>query len=82
METSEETKGKISKSLMGHTHSEESRRKISLNNGVRKLSIEDVVAVREWLKLGIFQKDIAQAFGISQSNVSQIKTGRRNRYIP
>ena len=47
------------------------------NNPSAKLDEADIVFIRYWLSQGHSQADIADAFGVSQSNISFINTGRR-----
>lgn len=56
----------------GESHGDKIRR---ADRGNRKLSPDDVVAIRAELKRGERQRDIARAFGISQGAVSQINRG-------
>lgn len=50
-------------------------------NGTAKLCEDQVVKVHAALKLGLTQKQVAAAFGISQIEVSRIHTGKRWRRL-
>lgn len=42
----------------------------------RKLSAEDVLSIKLMLKKGLTQAEIAETFGVTQSNISRIKLGQ------
>ena len=47
------------------------------NNPQAKLTELDIKFIRYWLSRGHSQTSVADAFGVSQSNISMINTGRR-----
>lgn len=47
------------------------------NSHFSKLTMSDVLTIKDMLNCGIRQKDIAILFNISQANVSDIKTGKK-----
>jgi len=51
------------------------------DNGMAKLTEEDVIAIRELYKLGFLQKDVAEAFCTDQPTVSKIISGSRWAHI-
>lgn len=46
------------------------------SNGPRKLTDDEVRAIRERLKAGARQQDLADQYGVSNSMISMIKTGK------
>jgi hypothetical protein len=50
-------------------------------NGAAKLSSDDVLAIRERVRLGETQISVAQSYGIRQSQVSRIINGKRWRHV-
>lgn len=51
-------------------------------SGGGRFSVEDVLAIRERIKAGERQKDIAKDYGVNQSAISDIHRGRHFSYIP
>lgn len=49
--------------------------------GTAKLSDADERIVRQLLSEGVYQKDIAARFGVDQSTISNIKTGKIRKYV-
>ncbi len=49
--------------------------------GTSKLKQEDILKIRQLLKKGLFQKDIAKLFKIDQTTVSDIKLRKRWNHI-
>lgn len=50
-------------------------------NGRAKLTEQDVLAIKELLKLGIPQRRIGQMFGVYSSTVSMINTGKLWKHL-
>lgn len=50
-------------------------------NYITKIKNEDVVKIRELIKLGFTNKDIASKFNVNPSQISRIKTGERRSHI-
>ena len=79
---SNEHKRKIGEANRGKKlpRSEEHQRKLNeAHRGVRttaKLTVSEVHEIRELLKIGMIQKDIALMFGVGRKAISDIKTGR------
>lgn len=46
-----------------------------------KITVEDVRAIRELIRLGLTYRRIGELFGISQATVADIKTGRVYGYV-
>lgn len=42
---------------------------------------EDIIEIRQLLKKGVYQKDIARMFGVAQITISNIKTGRNWSHV-
>lgn len=72
---SESTKKKISLANTGHIVTQETRKRIA--KSVSRLNEGQVRMIKEKLHTGIKQYQIMSEFGISQSLVSQIKSGKR-----
>lgn len=51
-------------------------------SGGGRFNVEDVLAIRERIKAGERQKDIAKDYGVNQSAISDIHRGRHFSYIP
>ena len=60
----------------GTKYSEETKRKISMHNGSKKLSLDDVRSVKEMLKRGDEGSTVARRFGVHHATISGIKTGK------
>ena len=50
--------------------------------GVSKLTVPQVTEIKKLLSQGVVQKEIAQAFGVSQRNVSVISQGTTWKHVP
>jgi len=66
---SEETKQKISESHQGEKHPQ------------AKLTTIDVIAIKTWILLGYTNTAIGKVFGVSQTHISKIKTGKKWSHI-
>lgn len=82
---SEETRKRMSKSAIGKTLKESTKKKISMavkdqwRSGKRKgkkLTLEDINAIRKLLNDGLKQQVIADQFDITRQTVGDIKNGR------
>jgi group I intron endonuclease len=73
------TREKISLANMGHAVTDDTRKKIARSVG--KLTEDQVRVIKQKLRLGVRQGEIAREFGIVQSLVSQIKSGKRWGYV-
>jgi len=69
---SKEHRAKISLALTGKTFQDSTRQLISKNSAIRKLSDDDRNEILCLLDKGIYQKDIAKQFGVTQSTISWI----------
>ena len=50
-------------------------------NGLAKLTKQEVLEIRDLANAGVSQKEIADQYGTTQSNVSRIKTGKRWQWM-
>jgi len=71
---SPEHRERMSRIMKGRTFTEEWRRKIA--NGVSKLTPRDAADIRALLSWGFNQYDLAEAFGVHQGTISNIKLGK------
>ena len=83
---SEESRKKVSEALKGHKVTEETREKIAEklrgSKCVRaKLNEENVLQIRELLKEGHTQPEIAKKFNVSRGIISNIKNGYSWRWL-
>lgn len=65
-------------------HAKENGRLVVTNgeiNGMSKLKASDVVKIKEMLRDGYMQKEIALIFNVCQNCISRIKTGKRWGYL-
>lgn len=76
-----ETRRKLKIAATGKVASISTRQKRSTNQPLRKLVTEEVLSIRERALNGESQLVIANEFGIEQSTVSSIKTGRTWRWL-
>lgn len=63
------------------THLANIKDKVNKDRSGFKLTIDKVKEIKELLKQGLFQKEIAKQFGIDRTMVSQIKTGKRWSHV-
>jgi group I intron endonuclease len=88
----DKTKKKMSDSSKGKIHTDDTKKKLSniriknesskgSNNPKSKLNERDVVEIKQLLKSGIRQKEIANAYGVTISVISKIKSGEIWKHI-
>lgn len=69
------------KENMAHAYATGIRNNIGENNGKAILTEEDVIEIRQLLDQGVYQKDIAEMFGVKQITISNINTGKNWSHI-
>lgn len=81
------SKGRISESWMehvptSHSHSLASRARQCENHKHSKLTVEIVTAIRREASRGVRQSELVERFGISQTAISRVVSGRTWKHLP
>jgi hypothetical protein len=58
-----------------HDMKAKKRQAFGIKNGMAKLTVENVLEIKEQLRAGVFQKTIAAQYGVTQSSISLIQRG-------
>jgi group I intron endonuclease len=86
LKLSDETKKKLSELHKGKKASEESKKKLSeafrgSNHPLSKLTEDDVLVIKELIKNGVSQTEIAKNFNIERSAIYAIKSGQNWSHV-
>lgn len=73
-----ETKDKLKKVQLGRIHSDNHKLKVSLNHGSRKLSMEQVIDIKNRLINGEKRMKLVKEFGVCYTTIRDIYTGQRS----
>jgi len=73
-----ETKDKLKKVQLGRVHSDNHKLKVSLNHGSRKLSMDQVLDIKNRLLNGEKRMKLVKEFKVSYTTIRDIYTGQRS----